>query len=136
MAKISIKCGVRKEIRDRASKDGTTARCRSCKSKYDKALQPVVLPVDTRPQRCYTCNEMKPAADYRVDLKKSTGRSKICKLSAQDHAIFWLRYAICQADFWAICHVLSPFFGRYAICRQHICQKIESKLHSSLSQWR
>jgi hypothetical protein len=46
-AKICTKCGVRKEIRDfyrkKGSKDGTTARCRSCMSNYNKAL-PVVLP--------------------------------------------------------------------------------------------
>jgi hypothetical protein len=81
-AKICTKCGVRKEIRDfcrdKASKDGTTTRCRSCMSNYNKAL-PVVLPVDT-PQRCNRCNEMIPAADYRVNSRMFTGRSKTCKL--------------------------------------------------------
>jgi superfamily II helicase len=84
-AKICTKCGVRNEIRDlnrsKRLKDGTTYQCRSCTSNYGKAL-PVVLPVDT-PQRCDTCNEMKPAADYAVHVKKSTGRSKICKLCAR-----------------------------------------------------
>jgi hypothetical protein len=86
-AKICTKCGVRKEIRDflrqAASKDGTSARCRSCKSTYDKAL-PVVLPMDT-PQRCCKCNEIKPAADYAVNVKTSTGRNRKCKLCQQKY---------------------------------------------------
>jgi hypothetical protein len=81
-AKICSKCVVRKEIRDffraRASKDGTTTQCRSCISNYGKA-KPVVLPVDT-PQRCYTCNEMKPASNYFVHPRMPTGLNKSCKL--------------------------------------------------------
>jgi hypothetical protein len=84
-AKICKKCGVRKEIRDfcrrKASKDGTFAQCRSCKSNYEKA-RPAVLPVDT-PQRCIRCNEMKPAADYFVNLKKRADLSTTCKLCHQ-----------------------------------------------------
>jgi hypothetical protein len=80
-AKICTKCGVKKGIRDfcgnRASKDGTTARCRSCKSNYDKAL-PGVLPVDT-PQQCDKCNKVKPTTEYVRKKKSPNGLSNICK---------------------------------------------------------
>jgi hypothetical protein len=81
-AKICTKCGVRKGLRDfyrhQASKDGIRAQCRSCKSNYEKSL-PAVLPVDI-PHRCNNCNEIKPAADYSVRWRGSTGLCNICKL--------------------------------------------------------
>jgi hypothetical protein len=84
-AKVCRVYNIREEFRDFSwrhdSKDGTRAECRSCRSKYQKAL-PAVLPVDT-PQRCYKCNEIKPAADYSLRPKKSkmsTGLNTICKL--------------------------------------------------------
>jgi hypothetical protein len=52
---------------------------------------PTVLQMDT-PQRCCKCNEMKPAAEYSVNVNTSTGRRRKCKLCEhKDHKERYLR---------------------------------------------
>jgi hypothetical protein len=80
-AKICRVCKVTKELRDFTrdanSKDGTSYRCRSCGSKKDSVLA-LKSPIGT-PQQCKQCNEVKPATEYHLNKRSSTGLQNVCK---------------------------------------------------------
>jgi hypothetical protein len=80
-AKICTKCRLVKELCDFGwdanLKDRILPHCRSCISRKNGA-RPARAPVDI-PQQCSKCNEVKPASEYHLDRKSSTGLDRLCK---------------------------------------------------------
>lgn len=63
-------------------KDGHRAKCRDCHANYCRAIyqsRKARPPVSCGHIRCTKCLVDKPAADYYLDYRRSTGRQSLCR---------------------------------------------------------